>query len=77
MSATSYLKQDKWQLLPAYLKVRGLVKQHIDSFNYFINVEIRKIVRANQLVTCDKDQSWYFKYLDITVCFPPLSLEKL
>lgn len=25
--------EDKWLLLPAFLKVKGLVKQHIDSFN--------------------------------------------
>ena len=32
--------QEKWRLLPAFLKVKGLVKQHIDSFNYFINSEV-------------------------------------
>ncbi|KAL4839506.1 hypothetical protein H8958_002984 [Nasalis larvatus] len=32
--------EEKWRLLPAFLKVKGLVKQHIDSFNYFINVEV-------------------------------------
>lgn len=37
---------DKFQLLPAFLKVRGLVKQHIDSFNYFVNHEIKKIIHA-------------------------------
>ena len=42
--------EDKWKLLPAFLKIKGLVKQHIDSFNYFINVEIKKIVMANQKV---------------------------
>ena len=36
----SYFLQEKWKLLPAFLKVKGLVKQHIDSFNYFINVEV-------------------------------------
>lgn len=43
--------EEKWKLLPAFLKIKGLVKQHIDSFNYFINVEIKKIVMANQKVT--------------------------
>jgi DNA-directed RNA polymerase III subunit RPC2 len=45
------------------LQVRGLVKQHIDSFNYFINQEIKKIVRAkgNEKVTCDTDPNFYFK----------------
>ncbi len=41
---------DKWKLVPAFLKVKGLVRQHIDSFNYFINEEIKQIVRANEKV---------------------------
>lgn len=43
--------QDKWKLVPAFLKVKGLVKQHIDSFNYFINEEIKHIVKANERVS--------------------------
>ena len=38
--------KDKFELLPAFLKVRGLVRQHIDSFNYLINEEIKKIIHA-------------------------------
>jgi hypothetical protein len=30
----------------AFLKLRGLTKQHIDSFNYFLNVEMRTIVQV-------------------------------
>lgn len=47
--------EDKWNLLPAFLKVKGLIKQHIDSFNYFIEVELKKIVQANSTVTSDVD----------------------
>lgn len=53
--------QEKWKLVPAFLRVKGLVKQHIDSFNYFINVEIKKIVEANNKVTCDADPLFYIK----------------
>lgn len=53
--------EDKYKLLPAFLKVRGLVKQHIDSFNYLINHEIKKIVRANERVTCDTDPNFYLR----------------
>lgn len=53
--------EDKFQMLPAFLKVRGLVKQHLDSFNYLINHEIRKIVAANEKVTCDTDPNFYLK----------------
>jgi DNA-directed RNA polymerase III subunit RPC2 len=53
--------EDKFQLLPAFLKVRGLVKQHIDSYNYLINHELKKIVKANEKVTCDTDPNFYLK----------------
>eukprot|EP00047_Mylnosiga_fluctuans_P014364 m.37832 g.37832 ORF g.37832 m.37832 type:complete len:1129 (-) comp5470_c0_seq2:180-3566(-) len=65
--------EEKWRLLPAFLKVKGLVKQHIDSFNYFINVEIKKIVQANHKVTCESDPSFYLKYTDIRVGEPSVS----
>ncbi|KAA8590256.1 hypothetical protein FQN60_014190 [Etheostoma spectabile] len=61
---------EKWKLLPAFLKVKGLVKQHIDSFNYFINVEIKKIMKANEKITSDADPMWYLKYLNIYVGMP-------
>ena len=54
---------DKSLLLPAFLAVRGLVKQHIDSFNYLINEDIKKIIRAkaNEKVTCDADPNFWLK----------------
>ena len=42
--------EDKWKLLPSFLKVKGLVKQHIDSFNFFIEQDLRQIVKANEKV---------------------------
>lgn len=62
--------EDKWKLLPAFLKVKGLVKQHIDSYNYFINVDIKKIMKANDKVTSDADPMWYLKYQNIYVGLP-------
>lgn len=62
--------KEKWKLLPAFLKVKGLVKQHIDSFNFFITTEIKKIVKANELVISDSDPSFYLKYLNISVGKP-------
>ncbi len=56
--------------MPAFLKIKGLVKQHIDSFNYFINEDIKKIVQANDKVTSDADPSFYLKYLDVRVGQP-------
>ncbi|KAJ2834824.1 DNA-directed RNA polymerase III complex subunit Rpc2 [Coemansia furcata] len=62
--------EDKWQLLPAFLRVKGLVKQHIDSFNYFIEVDLKKIVKANEMVTSDVDPAFYLKYTGIRVGMP-------
>ena len=58
-------KMDKSSLLPAFLSVRGLVKQHIDSFNYLLAEDMLKIIRAqaNQRVTCDADPSFFLKYV--------------
>ena len=62
--------QDKWLLLPAFLQVKGLVKQHIDSFNYFVDIDIKNIVKANNKVTSDVDPRFWLKYIDINVGFP-------
>jgi DNA-directed RNA polymerase III subunit RPC2 len=62
--------QDKWLLVPAFLQVKGLVKQHIDSFNYFLDVELRKILIANEKVDSDVDPHFYLRYTDIYVGAP-------
>ncbi|XP_049793782.1 DNA-directed RNA polymerase III subunit RPC2 [Schistocerca nitens] len=62
--------EEKWKLVPAFLQVKGLVKEHIDSFNYFINVGIKKIVEANEKVLSDADPLFYVKYLNVTVGTP-------
>ncbi|KAL5520388.1 RPC2 [Sanghuangporus baumii] len=62
--------EDKWLLLPAFLKVKGLVKQHLDSFNYFVDVDIKNIVKANSKITSDVDPRFWLKYTDIQVGFP-------
>eukprot|EP00741_Cyanophora_paradoxa_P012668 tig00020614_g12239.t1 len=61
---------EKWRLLPSFLRVRGLVKQHIDSFNYFTSVEIKKIVQANQRVTSDADPTFFLEYTNISIGKP-------
>lgn len=42
------VNQDKWQLLPAFLAVKGLVKQHLDSFNYFVDIDLLNIASRAQ-----------------------------
>jgi DNA-directed RNA polymerase III subunit RPC2 len=62
--------EDKWELLPAFLQVKGLVKQHIDSFNYFVETDLKNIVKANDRVTSDIDPNFYLEYTDIWVGRP-------
>ncbi|XP_011634153.1 DNA-directed RNA polymerase III subunit RPC2 [Pogonomyrmex barbatus] len=61
---------DNSKLVPAFLRSKGLVKQHIDSFNYFINEEIKNIVKANEKIQSDEDPHFYLKYLNIRVGLP-------
>ena len=67
--------KEKWRLLPAFLKVRGLVKQHLDSYNHLVAIEIKQIVKANEKVTVDSDPSFYLKFLDVYVGEPSVEEE--
>ncbi|CAL5865991.1 uncharacterized protein PFLUO_LOCUS198 [Penicillium psychrofluorescens] len=62
--------KDKWNLLPAFLKVKGLVKQHIDSYNYFVEVQLKKIVESSSMIRSDVDHNFYIKFTDIYVGSP-------
>lgn len=66
---------DKFQLLPEFLKVRGLVKQHIDSFNYFVSTQIKKIVRANDLITATADPTIFLRYKDVRIGKPSVVMD--
>jgi DNA-directed RNA polymerase III subunit RPC2 len=63
-------KEDKFQLLPAFLKVKGLVKQHIDSYNYFVDHEIKEIVKTNRFIRSDQNESFWLEFTDIRVGMP-------
>ncbi len=62
--------KDKWRLLPAYLRMKGLVKQHIDSYNYFISTELQKIVQANNEVRVDSEPDFVLSYRNVKVGMP-------
>lgn len=62
--------EDKWELVPAFLQVKGLVKQHTDSYNYFVDHDLKNIIKANEKITSDIDPKFYLKYTDITVGEP-------
>ena len=61
---------DKWRLVPSYLRVRGLVRQHIDSFDNFIRVEMNKIIAANAEVKSTADGKTVIAYDAIRVGLP-------
>ncbi|GAB4827756.1 DNA-directed RNA polymerase III subunit 2 [Ancistrocladus abbreviatus] len=65
---------EKYQLIPEFLKVRGLVREHLDSFNYFVNTGIKKIVQANNLIT-SSDPEIYLKYLNVRVGEPSIIVD--
>ena len=69
--------EEKWKLLPHFLRMRGLMRQHIDSFNHFINVDIKQIVAAksNHEVRSEADPKFYLRYTDIYVGEPNLEEE--
>lgn len=54
---------DKWRLLPHFLSLRSLMRQHIDSFDHFINVEINKIVQSPSAreIRSDHDAKWFLR----------------
>ena len=65
---------EKWKLLPYFIKTRGVMKQHIDSFDNFCNIDIKNIVMAksNVEIRSDHDENFYFRYLNIKVGKPSL-----
>jgi len=62
--------EDKWLLLPASLIVKGLVKQHIDSFNCFVDHDLKNTLNANNRVTSDVDPKFSLVYTNIYVGIP-------
>lgn len=69
--------EEKWKLLPHFLRMRGLMRQHIDSFDYFVNVEIKKIVNAqsNREIRSEADPKFFLRYTDIYVGTPSVEEE--
>ncbi|KAI0561504.1 DNA-directed RNA polymerase [Gracilaria domingensis] len=53
--------------------MKGIARQHIDSFNYLLETEICNIVRANERITSDIDPRWYLKYESVHVGKPCLT----
>lgn len=66
---------DKFKLIPEFLKVRGLVKEHLDSYNYFVNVGIKKIVRVNSEIRSFIDPEIYLRFKDVRIGEPSIVLD--
>ena len=64
--------QDKWRLLPHFLEIRGLMRQHIDSFNIFVEKEMKQIVSSPSAceIRSEHDPKFYLKYTDCWVGEP-------
>jgi hypothetical protein len=64
--------RDKWRLLPHFLKLRSLMRQHIDSFDYFVNVEMKQIVQSPSAceIRSEHDPNFYLRYTDCWVGEP-------
>jgi len=64
--------KDKWRVLPHFLKVRSLMRQHIDSFDYFVNIEMKEIVQSPSAceIRSEHDPKFYLRYTDCWVGEP-------
>lgn len=69
--------RDKWNLLPAFLKVKGLIKQHLDSFNFFVDTELKTILKANASIHSDVDPNMFIRYTDIRVGKPERTEDRI
>ena len=65
---------DKWRVIPHFLALRSLLRQHIDSFDYFVNVEIKAIVQSPSAreIRSEQDPKFYLQYTDCWVGEPCL-----
>ncbi|KAI5148312.1 DNA-directed RNA polymerase III subunit RPC2 [Enteropsectra breve] len=67
------IEDQNYDLIKLFFRNKCLVRQHIDSFNYFINHEIKKITETNNIVDSDIDHMFYLKYLGIRVGQPSVT----
>ncbi len=61
---------DKWQLVPAFVQSRGLVRHHIVSFDRFVDEGIPQIVAAFGDVRCKANSAWFLRFTSVRVGQP-------
>lgn len=69
--------EEKWKMLPHFLRLRGLLRQHIDSFDHFIDVDLKNIINAksNRVVYSEADSKFFIRYTNIYVGEPNVEEE--
>ena len=64
-------KEVRWLLVESFLKEKGLVKQHLDSYNTFVTSGIKKIVKELGRVEI-AHQKIYLEVIDVKIGEPEL-----
>lgn len=56
--------KEKWRLLPHFLRLRSLLRQHIDSFDHFVETDMKEIVGSPSAceIRSDHDPKFYLRY---------------
>lgn len=64
--------KDKWRMVPHFLKLRSLMRQHIDSFDHFVNIDLKKIVQSESAreIRSEHDPNFYLRYTDCWIGEP-------
>jgi len=62
--------RDKEFLVKEYLETRGLFSHHINSFNAFIDRDLKKIIQQNHAIRSDADPNFYLLFKNVTVGRP-------
>jgi len=61
--------EDRWTLMEAFLKEKGLVRQHLDSYNEFVTSWIKKIVKELGRVEIGSPKT-YLEVVDVKIGEP-------
>ncbi|MEM4829385.1 MAG: DNA-directed RNA polymerase subunit B, partial [Zestosphaera sp.] len=64
-------KEVRWLLIESFLKEKGLVKQHLDSYNTFVTSGIKKIVKELGRIEI-AHQKIYLEVLDVKIGEPEI-----
>ncbi|MCI4457543.1 MAG: DNA-directed RNA polymerase subunit B [Desulfurococcaceae archaeon] len=60
---------DRWLIIKSFLEEKGLVRQHIDSYNDFVQNRIREIILGDGVITTPFP-NYYIQILDVKIGEP-------